>query len=146
MRLLLTLVRLINNISAPATVAIISVSLGDAILSELDGMRREMGFGGRSEMIRAGIKMYVQEAKQDQLTSGDQSAVLLVVHADEFDDQVAGITHDYEDLIRTHLHNKIDGKRCIELFVLDGNGERIRQITRGFSTSKKMDTVKLVAL
>lgn len=125
---------------------IISVSLNDAILRELDSVRRDMGFSGRSEMIRAGIQMYIQETKQHDHVTGEQSAVLLVVHADEFDDQVAGITRDYEDLIRTHLHNKIDGNRCIELFVLDGSGERIRKITHGFSTSKKMDTVKLVTL
>lgn len=126
--------------------AIISISLNDAILGELDKVRRDMGFGGRSEIVRAGIQMFVQETKQQNRISGDQSAVLMVVHADEFDDQVAGIKHDYEDLVKTHLHNKIDGDRCIELFVLDGDGKRIREITRGFSTSKKMDTVKLLAL
>lgn len=126
--------------------AIISVSLNETILREIDAMRHDMGFSGRSELIRAGIRTYVQEAKQQSSINGDQSAVLLVVHENEFDDQVAGITHEYEDLVRTHLHNKIDGDRCIELFVLDGDGERIRQLTRDFSTNKKMDTVKLVSL
>ena len=125
---------------------IVSISLNDTMLHELDMMRHDMGFSGRSELIRAGIRTYIQESKQHNNVKGNHSAVLLVVHADEFDDQVAGITHDYEDLVRTHLHNKIDGDRCIELFVLDGNSKRINQITRGFSTSKKMDTVKLVAL
>ena len=77
---------------------------------------------------------------------GKQNAILVVVHADEYDDQVARIKHDYEDLIRTHLHNKIDGERCMEMFILDGDSKNVQAITQGFLTDKKMDTVKLVAL
>ncbi len=126
--------------------AIISVSLNDSILRELDAMRDAMGFAGRSELIRAGIRSFAQEEKQRTAATGKQNAILMVVHADEYDDQVAGIKHDYEDLVRTHLHNKIDGERCVELFVLDGDGSRISEVTNGFRTNKKMDTVKLVML
>ena len=77
---------------------------------------------------------------------GTKNAILMVVHDDEFDDQVAGIKHDYEDLIKTHLHNKIDGDRCVELFLLDGDAKRIEMMTKGFLTNKKMDTVKLLIL
>ena len=125
---------------------IVSISLNDDILSELDGLRSSLGFTGRSEIIRAGIRSFVQEEKQKSELDGIQSAVLLVVHPDEFDDQVARIKHKYEDLIRTHLHNKIDGDRCVEIFLLDGESDRIHKITQGFQTHKKMDAVKLVAL
>ena len=125
---------------------IVSISLNDEILSELDGLRSSLGFTGRSEIIRAGIRSFVQEEKQKREQNGVQSAVLLVVHPDEFDDQVARIKHKYEDLIRTHLHNKIDGDRCVEMFLLDGDSDRIHKITQGFQTDRKMDTVKLVAL
>ena len=126
--------------------SIISVSLNDMLLRELDALRRDMGFSGRSELVRAGIRAFVQEEKQHGDSDGNRSAVLLVVHADEFDDQVVGIKRDYEDLVKTHLHNKIDGNRCIELFVLGGDASRIRKITNGFRTSKNMDTIKLVTL
>lgn len=125
---------------------IVSISLNNEILRELDNLQGSMGFTGRSEIIRAGIRTFVQEEKQKRDLKGKQSAVLLVVHPDEFDDQVARIKHQYEDLIKTHLHNKIDGDRCMEMFVLDGDSKKIQAITEGFLTDRKMDTVKLVAL
>lgn len=125
---------------------IVSISLNDEILKELDKLQGSMGFTGRSEIIRAGIRTFVQEEKQKRELTGKQNAVLIVVHADEHDDQVAGIKHDYEDLIKTHLHNKIDGERCMEMFFLDGDSKKVQAITHGFQTDKKMDTVKLVAL
>ena len=125
---------------------IVSISLNDEILKELDKLQGAMGFTGRSEIIRAGIRTFVQEEKQKRELKGKQNAVLIVVHADEYDDQVARIKHDYENLIKTHLHNKIDGERCMEMFFLDGDSKKVQAITQGFLTDKKMDTVKLVAL
>jgi CopG family nickel-responsive transcriptional regulator len=125
---------------------IVSISLSDELLTELDKLQKAMGFAGRSEVIRAGIRNYVSEEKQKDELSGNLHAILLVVHNDEFDHIIAGIKHSFEDLIITHLHSKIHGKKCVELFMLDGDAERISLITRNFKINKKMDNVKLVTL
>jgi CopG family nickel-responsive transcriptional regulator len=125
---------------------IVSISLNNEILSQLDKLKKSMGFSGRSEAIRAGIRSFVSETKQKTELSGNIHAILLVVHNDEFDHIVSGIKHNFEDLITTHLHSKIEGEKCMELFVIDGDAERVSTITNDFQTNKKMDTVKLVTL
>jgi CopG family nickel-responsive transcriptional regulator len=125
---------------------IVSISLNDEILSQLDKLKKSMGFSGRSEAIRAGIRTFVSEAKQKTELSGNIHAILLVVHNDEFDHIVSGIKHNFEDLITTHLHSKIEGDKCMELFVINGEAERVSTITNDFQTNKKMETVKLVTL
>ena len=125
---------------------IISISLNDEILTELDKLQKSMGFSGRSEAIRAGIRSFVTEEKQNAQLSGNVHAILLVVHRNEFDDIVSGIKHSFEDLITTHLHSKIEGEKCMELFVIDGEADKVSTITKDFQTNKKMDTVKLVTL
>jgi len=125
---------------------IVSISLNNDILSEIDKLKKSMGFSGRSEAIRAGIRNFVSETKQNTELSGKVHAILLVVHNDEFDHIVSGIKHNFEDLITTHLHSKIEGDKCMELFVIDGEAERVSIITKDFQTNKKMDTVKLVTI
>ena len=125
---------------------IISISLNQEILSELDKLQKTMGFSGRSEAIRAGIRTFVSEEKQKSQLTGNVHAILLVVHNDEFDHVVSGIKHNFEDLITTHLHSKIEGEKCMELFVIDGDAERVSTITKDFQVNKNMDTVKLVTL
>ncbi len=125
---------------------IVSISLNDEILSELDKLQTSMGFSGRSEAIRAGIRTFVSEEKQKSDLSGNIHAILLVVHNDEFDHVVSGITHNFEDLITTHLHSKIEKEKCMELFVIDGDAEKVSTMTKDFQTNKNMDTVKLVAI
>jgi len=125
---------------------IVSISLNDEILSELDKLQSSMGFSGRSEAIRAGIRAFVSEEKQKADLSGNIHAILLVVHNDEFDHVVSGITHNFEDLITTHLHSKIEKEKCMELFLIDGDAEKVSTITKDFQINKNMDTVKLVTL
>ena len=125
---------------------IVSISLNDEILSELDKLQSSMGFSGRSEAIRAGIRSFVSEEKQKSDLSGNIHAILLVVHNKEFDHVVSGITHNFEDLISTHLHSKIEKEKCMELFVMNGDAEKVSTMTKNFQINKNMDTVRLVAL
>ena len=125
---------------------IVSISLNGEILSELDKLQSTMGFSGRSEAIRAGIRSFVSEEKQKSDLSGNIHAILLVVHNDEFDHIVSGITHNFEDLITTHLHSKIEKEKCMELFVIDGDAEKVTTMTKDFQINKNMDTVKLVTI
>jgi len=125
---------------------IVSISLTEEILKEIDSLQKNLGFSGRSDAIRAGIRSFVSEEKQKENLSGSVNAILLVVHNDEYDNQVNGIKHSYEDLITTHLHSKIEGDKCMELFMLKGEAESVSSITKDFQINKRMDTVKLVAL
>ncbi|NIP62553.1 MAG: ribbon-helix-helix protein, CopG family [Nitrosopumilaceae archaeon] len=125
---------------------IVSISLNPEILKELDRLQKRMGFTGRSEAIRAGIRSFVSDEKQNEELAGNVHAILLVVHNDEYDHIVSDIKHNFEDLITTHLHSKIEGNKCMELFVLDGDGEMVSTFTKDFQINKKMDTVRLVTL
>jgi len=127
-------------------VPIVSISLNDEMLQELDNLQKSMGFSGKSEAIRACIRSFLAEEKQKAEHHGDIHAILLVVHNDEFDHIVSDIKHNFEYLITTHLHSKIEGEKCMELFVIDGDAERVDTMTKNFHTNKKMDTVKLVTL
>ena len=125
---------------------IVSISLTEEILKEIDSLQKNLGFSGRSDAIRAGIRSFVSEEKQKENLSGNVNDILLVVHNDEYDNQVNGIKHSYEDLITTHLHSKIEGDKCMELFMLEGEAESVSSITKDFQINKRMDTVKLVTL
>lgn len=125
---------------------IVSVSLNDDILHEVDKLQKTLGFSGRSEIVRAGIRNLLAEERDRQNLTGNLYAILMVIHDEKSDDQVSEMRHDYDKLIGTHIHNKIDGDRCLEIFMLKGEAEDIRDMTKKFQSNKKMDHVKLMAL
>ena len=125
---------------------IVSISLNEDILTEIDKLQKVLGFSGRSEIVRAGIRNLLAEEKDRQNLSGDLFAVLLAIHDEKSDDQVTEMRHDYDKLITTHIHNKIDGDKCLEIFLLKGEAEEIKDMTKKFQSNKKMDHTKLIAM
>jgi len=125
---------------------IVSVSLNEDILSEIDKLQKALGFSGRSEIVRAGIRNLLAEEKDRQSLSGSLFAVLLAIHDERSDEQVTIMRHDYDKLISTHIHNKIDGDRCLEIFLVNGEAEEIKEMAKKFRSNKKMDHVKLIAM
>ena len=95
---------------------IVSISLTKEILHEIEHIQKSMGFSGRSDAIRAGIRSFVAEEKQNENLSGNVNAILLVVHNDEYDDQVNGIKHSFEDLINPFRMIKTVSQTEIEKF------------------------------
>jgi CopG family nickel-responsive transcriptional regulator len=102
-------------------------------LTEIDNLQKALGFSGRSEIVRAGIRNLLAEEKDRQDLYGELFAVLLAIH-------------DYDKLITTHIHNKIDRDRCLEIFLLNGEAAEIKDMTKKFQSNKKMDHVKLIAM
>lgn len=125
---------------------IVSVSLNEDILNEVDKLQKALGFSGRSEIVRAGIRNLLAEEKERQNLSGSLFAVLLAIHDEKSDDQVTTMQHDYDRLITTHIHNKIDGDRCLEIFLIKGEADEVKDMTKKFQSNKKMDHVKLIAM
>jgi CopG family nickel-responsive transcriptional regulator len=125
---------------------IVSVSLNDDILQEVDKLQKALGFSGRSEIVRAGIRNLLAEERDRQNLSGRIFAMLMAIHDEKSDDQVTEMGHGYDKLISTHIHNKIGGDKCLEIFLLKGEAEEIKDMTKKFKSNKKMDHVKLIAM
>lgn len=125
---------------------IVSVSLNDDILSEMDSLQKALGFSGRSEIVRAGIRQLAAEEKDRQNLVGFTHALLMVVHDEESEKQVTDLKHGYDELVQTHLHSKVRGDRCLEVFLLKGDAEDVKKMTKEFQSNKKMDHVKLISM
>lgn len=125
---------------------IVSVSLSEDLLDDLNKLQKRLGFTGRSEIIRASVRTMISEEKKKEDLIGDVHALFLVTHDEKSDDEINEMRHTYDKLITTHLHNKIDRDRCLEIFVLKGNANQIRGMNKLFQSNKKMDNVKLIAM
>jgi CopG family nickel-responsive transcriptional regulator len=122
---------------------IISLSLNDAMLQELDSVQKAMGFSGRSEAIRAAIRMLLGEFKEESLT-GKVRGILLLIHEHEAESLVTNVKHNFLDIIHTQLHNRFKEGKCLELFLLEGEADRVREMTRTFQKTDSIEVTRLV--
>ena len=125
---------------------IVSISLNDDMLDDVDKLMKTLGFSGRSELVRAGIRSLISEEKERQDILGSLHALLLVIHDEESEQEVTSAKHTFDELINTHIHSKVDNNKCLEIFLLKGEADKIKSMTKGFQTNKKMDRVKLIPM
>ena len=139
------MVNYINKlITIDGMATIISMSLNETLLKEIDSITKSMGFSGRSEAIRAGMRSLVLEHKQQVKLHGVIDASLLLVHNEQYSGEVSLIRHNYLDIIKTQIHNHLENHKCLEIFVLKGDAKKIVGLLNEFETTKKIEFVKLI--
>jgi CopG family transcriptional regulator, nickel-responsive regulator len=126
--------------------AIISLSIPDNMMTEMDEMQGTLGFTGRSELVRAGIRLLVQDSREKQSITGKVSGVVVVTHGEEKEEKVTEIKHRFDDIVRTHVHNKITRKNCVELFLLEGDAAQVVKMVNAMQKEDEIKSVKLVII
>ncbi len=125
---------------------IISVSLSEKLLQEIDQLKEETGFSGRSDVIRASTRMLIADAQDKKNLEGDINSILILIHNQKSEDKVTEIKHDFEDIIETQIHSHLKEDKCLELFILEGDANRMNTFTKMFQTTRKIEYVKLITI
>jgi len=123
---------------------IISVSLPEKVLHDIDKLAGRLGFSGRSDAVRAGIRSLVSENTDVEKLSGRVKSVLLFVHNEDAEHKATSFKHSFEDIIATQIHSNLEKGKCLEIFVLDGRAERVKEIVKQAKSNRKVEYAKLV--
>ncbi|MCR4369214.1 MAG: CopG family ribbon-helix-helix protein [archaeon] len=122
---------------------IISVSLDAELCREIGALQKEFGYSGRSEAVRAGLRLLANEAKQRSSLKGKIDALLVLVHSSHAD-EVSRIRHHYNDSIKAQLHNHLSSGKCLEIFVLRAKADVLKAMADAFDSNKKIEFVRLI--
>ncbi len=124
--------------------AIVSVSLSDEYLKELDDIQSYYGLNGRSEAIRHAIRSAETEMKEMSDIDGQVEGVLVIVHGDHDDMWMSKIHHRYEGQIKMQLHSHMLNMKCLEVMIISTDSSTMRDILREIHSVGKADYVKFV--
>ena len=107
---------------------VISISLNEQNIKDLDLIQKELGFGGRSEAIRTALRMLVAERNERKKMVGNVEGVMIIVTEKGSSDHIDDIYHNHQNLIRTHIHNHIGEGRCMNLLIIGGEAGEINRV------------------
>ena len=124
--------------------AIVSVSLSDEYLKELDDIQNHYGLNGRSEAIRHAIRSAETEMKEMSDIDGQVEGVLVIVHGDHDDMWMSKIYHRYEGQIKMQLHSHMQNMKCLEVMIISTDSSTMRDIMKEIYSVGKADYVKFV--
>ncbi len=124
----------------------IGVSLPENLLKRFDHILERRGYSSRSEGIRDAIRNYITEFEWLEQEKGERVGVVTVV----YDHSVKGITdsileiqHFYSEVISSTMHVHL-GRNCLEVILVRGKTEEIREIAEKLISLKGVKNVKLI--
>ena len=123
---------------------IISLSLPDQMVRAMDEVQESVGFSGRSELVRAALRLLLEDTRKKDALVGQTTAVIVVGHDKDDEEPVTRLKHRYEDIVKTHLHCRFSHEDCVEVFVLAGEGRQIASMAKSFEKERKIRSVKLL--
>ncbi len=108
------------------------VSLDSALLERFDALCAERSYQTRSEAIRDLIrKSLVQREWED--SSREVAGTLTLVydhHKSDLAQRLMSMQHDFLNIIITSLHVHLDHDNCLEVLVLKGPGDAVRDLSQ----------------
>ncbi len=116
------------------------------MIKEIDHIQETEGFTGRSELVRAAVRLLLEDSKEKDSLTGHVSAIVVVTHDEANEAPITKLKHQFEDIVKTHIHNKVSHSNCVELFILDGEGKKVASMAKEFQKEDKMKSVKLVVI
>lgn len=123
---------------------IISLSLDEETLDKIDEIQEQASFNGRSELIRTAVENLHQEVEDNQNLEGELNAVIIVRHPHKKEQRIAHISHDFDDVVTTQLHSKLDGENCLEVFHTQGRADRVIEFFNSLEGSKHTESVNIL--
>lgn len=122
---------------------IISMSLPPEVLEQMDLLQEDLGFSGRSELIRTAVAMLVSDTKEKRKLSGTVDGVVIVIHPERYTDDLSELQHTFQHIIKTQIHNHLKDHKCLEIFIVHGTAEAVKRFHEAFQTSRKVELVRL---
>ena len=93
---------------------IISISLDEQTLGELNEIQESLGFKSRSKMIRNAIFEVIKDYQALDSLEGEVECIFVVTYRQSEKNHVSDLLHKFEDMIKTELHQHREGI-CIDV-------------------------------
>ena len=123
---------------------IISVSLTEKNLEVMDRMKDAFGLKGRSEAIRTCLRATEDEIREREGLIGEVEGVLIIVHESHTSLDLDMIRHDHQSLIQTQIHSHLKNEKCLEVFIVNGGADEVKDMIARFRGKDELEYVKFV--
>jgi CopG family nickel-responsive transcriptional regulator len=124
--------------------SIISISLPKELLNELDAILGEERNATRSKVLRQALRIYVSEYKELDKIEGNIVATITILYEKiEKNAELFRLQHEFSDMITAYLHTHLTEMSCLEVMVIKGSSERLKNLVDGLKANKRVKKIKI---
>ncbi len=128
-------------------VTIISLSIPDALLNQVDATIANRGFASRSEITRQALRLFLKEDINLENLEGEIVATATLIYKEKADrERLLNAQHVYSGLVSTFLHAHIHEGYCLEVIILRGQAKIIRKFIDTLRTNEQITKINSTVL
>ena len=107
---------------------IISMSLPENTLKEIDRMVEVIGYPSRSELVRDAVRSFLREKAEISALAGHINGILILIYDHGCAAQVSEVRHRHMAIFKSFMHADFDeGEECCEALMFCGDAEKVRE-------------------
>ncbi len=107
---------------------VISITLPLELLRRFDAFMNSRGYYSRSEAFRDAVRSLMGESELAKLETESVAATIMVTcdyARKDVDLKMTELRHEFDDVVIENVHRHIGEKYCLEIFITQGNNDRI---------------------
>ncbi|MBN1574997.1 MAG: nickel-responsive transcriptional regulator NikR [Chitinispirillaceae bacterium] len=122
------------------------VSLSEELLKRFDTDIERRGYSNRSEAIRDLIRDNLVKREWENASGETAAAVILVYdhHKRGLTEKLTDKQHEYHEYIISTMHAHLDHDNCIEVVLLRGKADMVRNIAENLASQKHVKLGKFM--
>jgi len=107
---------------------VVSVTIPNELLRKFDEFMKMRGYYSRSEAFRDAIRSLMTETELAKMETGNVAATIMITcdyARKDVDLKMTELRHEFDDVVIENVHRHIGEKYCLEIFIVEGNSNRI---------------------
>jgi len=122
---------------------IVSVSMDETVLKNLDEIAQRRKYRSRSEAVREALREFIDVTEWER--GGGQASVILAVIYEKGNPKadLAMLQHRFDE-IRTMLHTHLNEVDCLQIFVAEGASTRLKELIGQIRRVKGVKQIKFI--
>ncbi|MEM2112187.1 MAG: nickel-responsive transcriptional regulator NikR [Candidatus Bathyarchaeia archaeon] len=128
---------------------VVSITIPAELLKKFDEFMKARGYYSRSEAFRDAIRNLIAEAEFAKM-EGDNVAATIMVICDyarkDIDLKITGLRHEFDDVVIENVHRHIGQKYCLEIFITEGDKDRILNLIGRIRGMRGIQQVKAMLM
>jgi len=119
---------LIKLILEGIELTVVSITLPRELLKRFDEFIKVRGYYSRSEAFRDAVRSLIAEAELAKAETGTVATTIMITceyARKDVDMRVTEMRHEFDDVVVENVHRHIGDRYCLEVFIAEGNAQRI---------------------
>lgn len=124
---------------------IISISLPERTVQEIEDAVSSMGYTSRSELIRDAVREFLKEKVKIEEIEGNVEGVITILYNHDSGTAVSKIRHRYTGIFKSFMHSdfEIDNCSCCEVLIFSGEADDVRKAYHELKSIKGVEEASI---